>query len=1377
MLRHTLRAVTCVALVAYFIAAVLVIGLRYVVLPQVESFRPRIEALISEKIHAQLTIGKLTPHWISFQPGVEVTDLTIRARDGHVALTIPHATATVSWRSLWTFKPILSSLIVDQPDVLVERNSDGALSVAGVPLPSGHTGNDTFSTWLLRQQAMVMRGGTLRWRDARHDAPEIALRNIRLAILNDGAQHRFALQAPADGKVLFGPLDFRAHFTHARRAAMGKPINWSGNAYLSTGPVDLPMLARYIDFPIETYAGRIDNAIWLSFAQGRIETASGELSGNDIALRVKPTQPKLDVPTARFSWTLHQEGREYTVALRNLHAELGQPPLADGTPVLRTLAFSTLDGTFRMPSVQAGQLLSISGDRVDLGILAEFSRALPLPRRLLNGLVRFNPRGIVANYKIEVERDKPESGQAASERHEAGAEPIVRYTFKGDLQGISVAAQEPPPGLTARGHPRAGIPGVENVWGTVDADEKHGAITLDSMHAAITLPGVFDDPRLTFDRLQGKGSWTVAQSVAPGEKHRAFQVDIAELSVTNADTAAKASASYSNIGHGRGSLDLSAKFERAQVNRIVRYLPTSIAERVRVYLGHGLQAGMSHGGTIEIHGNLDKFPYSRDPTAGVFEINAPFTGGRFDPTPFPPRKLRNGTPSIWPGFEGIDGRFLLKENLLRFDVDRAHYKQVAVSKVTGKIEDLGNRASSLVITGNGHGPLADMLDYVDNSSLGIMTKHVTQKVSAQGPAALALKLTVPRAPLDPKAPRPRVSVAGSVSFENNRLAMENLPPLSRLTGKVSFTQRTARVEHLAGQFFGGDFHADGGLQEDGTYTVDLNGHAAVEAARELNLRGLAPQILGRVSGSAPYQLSVRGAKGRLPEVTGHSDLTGLGLDFPAPFDKPVGTPMPLDLSFRPAPAEGAGLERADLKFGPVAATYVLHAEPHQAPKVVRGAIGVNRPADLPSEGVTAAVDIDRLDADAWRALFVQMRNANQGVPPMPPSATTAQFAPNRFAVHIGELTLLKRHWDDVVVGASHADNKWQANVASSQVSGHLSWLPGATRGSPGTLQARLARLVIPSATEQDLLGQAMAQPAQNMPSIDLIVNELIVRGRDIGRLEVDAHNFDEDGVPVWQLDKLDISNPAATFTATANWRTARDFGATSDEDSPRRTALDFKLDVKDAGALLERAGQPHTLKAGQGTLSGKLAWRGGPTRIDFATLNGNLAVDLRHGEILKVHPGVATLLGVLSLQSLERVATLNFHDVIGEGLPFESVTGTAQIADGIGRTDNFQMITAPARAELKGTIDLAHESQDLNVHVIPTVSVGAGVLAAAIINPLLGLGALVGDIALSQSIRHAFALDYSITGSWRKPHVERVHGDRGNMDGVPATEAARALVQ
>jgi uncharacterized protein YhdP len=301
----------------------------------------------------------------------------------------------------------------------------------------------------------------------------------------------------------------------------------------------------------------------------------------------------------------------------------------------------------------------------------------------------------------------------------------------------------------------------------------------------------------------------------------------------------------------------------------------------------------------------------------------------------------------------------------------------------------------------------------------------------------------------------------------------------------------------------------------------------------------------------------------------------------------------------------------------------------------------------------------------------------------------------------------------------------------------------------------------------------MSAPAQNMPSIDLVVNELIVRDRDVGRLEVDAHNFDEDGVPVWQLDKLDITNPAATLTATANWRTSTELATTADEIAPRRTVFAFKLDVKDAGALVERFGLPRTIKGGTGSLEGKAMWFGGPTTIDFSTLNGNLAVDLRHGQILKVDPGVATLLGVLSLQSLARIATLDFRDVIGEGLPFSSVTATAQIHNGIGRTDNFRLVTAPARVDMTGSVDLAQKTQDMHLHVTPTISAGAAVIAVAVINPLFGLGALAADFALSHSVSHVFARDYAITGTFAKPHVERVTGDRGKMDVPASTVEAR----
>ncbi len=1388
VLRRVLRVALVSGATLYFVAAGSYLSLRYALLPQVDRLRPRIEAFVSDKLHAEIRIGQLAPHWSGMQPGVDITALTIRDHDGNVALTVPHATAAISWRSLVQLSPTLSSLVIDAPDLLIARNRDGTLSVAGVTVPTVHKGgNDAFSTWLLRQQAIVLRDGTLRWRDAQRDAPELTLTGIRLAVLNSGLVHRLALQAPANGTLFAGPLDFRARFTHMPLAAIGRPANWTGDAYISTGPVDLPTLARYVPVPLRAYAGRIDNTIWIGFRHGQPFDAHGSLTGADLALRVRPTQPRLDIPVARFGWDLALDpGHDYTLQLTHLLAELGQPPLPDGTPLSRTLSLATLTARYRVPDASHGQLIRVAGDRVDLGILAEFIRGLPLPARLRNALVRIDPRGQIANYVMEVERATPSTAELAGDES-AHSAPISRYRMTGDLQGISVEAQEPGPGLSPRGHPRAGIPGVENLWGHVDANQHGGHAQIDTVKAAVTVPGVFDEPRLSFDRIRAQTSWTFTP--AAGGTRPSVEVKVPSLYVSNPDAEISVAGSYTNPGKGRGSLDLKADFGRVAIPRLVRYLPTSISDRLRLYLGHALQAGtVSKGATIVAKGPLETFPYEHAPNDGVFHIVAPFTGGRFEPTPQPPRKLANGTPSVWPAFDGIDGVFEMQQNKLRFDIARAHYKGVQLNRVSGRIDDLGHPADSpLVIAGHAHGPLADLIDYANNSALGGLSHHVGERLHAQGPASLALKLTIPQ-----HVKHPHTQVEGALAFGGNRLESDGLPPLSHLSGTVSFTQQSFALDKLSAQWLGGAVHANGSLRRNQGYAFDVDGRIAVDAARGMNLHGPAAALLGRVVGDAPYRLSVRGAKGGLPEVSASSDLSGLALDFPAPFTKPAGSAMPFSFTLHPlAPEAGRTLGQADLKFGPVAATYVLDATHGEPVRAVRGVVGMNRMPDLPREGVTAAVDAPALDADAWLAFAKTLRAApatkdarNATTEPANPPATTtapagpatpgvdlASFVPKRFALHFGTLKLIKRNWENVIVGASHVDDLWQANVASNQVSGYLSWAPGGGQNGAGVLNARLAKLVIPDSADHDMVGGAMNLPTSRaMPSIDLVVDQVVARGHDIGRLQVNAHNFDENGIPVWQLDKLELANPAAKLTATANWRTSRRAIARGDDedDAPRRTVFDFRLAVDDAGALLDRVGLPRTIAHGKGTLDGKVGWRGGPTAIDYPTLDGRLSLDFANGQILKVDPGAAKLLGVLSLQGLARFLTLDFRDVIGKGLPFDSITGTSRISDGIATTDDFRMLTAPARVTVKGQVDLAHETQDLHAHIAPKISASAAAVGAAVINPLLGLGVLAANLALSQTLAHAFAFDYTITGSWAHPRIQRVGGDRGKMDRTPA---------
>jgi uncharacterized protein YhdP len=161
VLSRALKVLLILVAVVYFAVAGIYLALRYVVMPQVDAFRPRIEQLVSSKIHAQMRIGRINAQWSGLEPTFDIDNLRIDALDGTPGLAVPHASATIAWHSLVHLAPVLSNLTVDGPDVMIARAADGSLSVAGVPIPARRNGNNAFLTWLLSQEAIVLRDGTL----------------------------------------------------------------------------------------------------------------------------------------------------------------------------------------------------------------------------------------------------------------------------------------------------------------------------------------------------------------------------------------------------------------------------------------------------------------------------------------------------------------------------------------------------------------------------------------------------------------------------------------------------------------------------------------------------------------------------------------------------------------------------------------------------------------------------------------------------------------------------------------------------------------------------------------------------------------------------------------------------------------------------------------------------------------------------------------------------------------------------------------------------------------------------------------------------------------------------------------------------------------
>jgi uncharacterized protein YhdP len=74
---------------------------------------------------------------------------------------------------------------------------------------------------------------------------------------------------------------------------------------------------------------------------------------------------------------------------------------------------------------------------------------------------------------------------------------------------------------------------------------------------------------------------------------------------------------------------------------------------------------------------------------------------------------------------------------------------------------------------------------------------------------------------------------------------------------------------------------------------------------------------------------------------------------------------------------------------------------------------------------------------------------------------------------------------------------------------------------------------------------------------------------------------------------------------------------------------------------------------------------------------------------------------------------------------------------------------------MAGTVNLAEERQDLRVRVLPQLSTGVAI-AGAMVNPAVGLAALIAQRVLGDPVEQIAAVEYKVTGTWTEPHLERI---------------------
>jgi uncharacterized protein YhdP len=91
---------------------------------------------------------------------------------------------------------------------------------------------------------------------------------------------------------------------------------------------------------------------------------------------------------------------------------------------------------------------------------------------------------------------------------------------------------------------------------------------------------------------------------------------------------------------------------------------------------------------------------------------------------------------------------------------------------------------------------------------------------------------------------------------------------------------------------------------------------------------------------------------------------------------------------------------------------------------------------------------------------------------------------------------------------------------------------------------------------------------------------------------------------------------------------------------------------------------------------------------------------------------------------------------------------------------------------MEGRADLANETQDLRVFVVPEINAGTAALAYAVINPAVGIATFLAQAFLLRPFMQASTREFHVSGAWADPKVERVERNVGEP--IPGIEPADA---
>jgi uncharacterized protein (TIGR02099 family) len=761
-------------------------------------------------------------------------------------------------------------------------------------------------------------------------------------------------------------------------------------------------------------------------------------------------------------------------------------------------------------------------------------------------------------------------------------------------------------------------------------------------------------------------------------------------------------------------MDLSATARDMDLRQTWRYLPIEkLKPKSLAWLDAAFRAGRLTEGHVSITGPIRGFPYREG--QGRFVARGRATGVTLHFAPG------------WPDVRGIAGEARFEGPALHAVASRGSIGAIPFSQAEIHSADL--RQAIVAVRASARTDAGRAIRLLQSSPLAPSFGAAFAGLAGSGPIAGDIAMYLPIKDFERRVVTVMATLSG-VSLRHGQQPVE----ATDITGDLWVRNREIHAPALTARLLGGPVRASiaTAARADGGLGTRVNAEGSTRAALLQSVARL--PVNAGLSGAADWRGSLTVERNADPAVPARgtarfsSDLRGLESKLPEPFAKTAEAARPLALS---ASFDGKSGPRIQGQLGNDVHALLQWRETPEDPPIRRGivAFGGTAPAALPrADGLwltgrlesASLTELLRLkwDRPRERALNEWLGGAD---------------------LSVGSMEALGYRFANVSGRLRPGNRAWELDVNSAAASGRL-LVPFTFPGE------------VPMVLDLDRLhiGERVAGRAQEgdpdprqLPAISADLRDFVFDNRHFGHVKAEIAR----GTTGMTLNQFTMQHPAFSARGRGSWL-MRERGA--------ECRLEFDIESGDVLAFMQAMHFGSLIEGKRARISATLNWPGPPEVSALDRLSGRIELAAADGSLTAVEPGAGRVFGLMSLAHLPRRLALDFADLTGEGLAYDTLRGTFRLTDGEAFTDNLTLRGSAAEIGIAGRTSLKHRTYDQTAIVTGQLGASLGVAGALAGGPAVGAALLLFSQIFKEPLKGATRGYYRITGSWDDPEVHRI---------------------